>query len=240
MDPLLPPPGGFHEEAPGARTARRYAAWSLGFGLVSALPGAFSGMGLGLTLRGLLLTLAAVLGAWICGILAWADSRRAKVHHTRSPETWVPLRRGRTLVALGLAASLVMPLVPVVLAALPGIALRKRIRHADLMERHQQELGDRARAMRDRFRDGEGRVKLEELAQALIQEAGPQPDPYRGKPAPLKWAPRPLAPGQWTLCRGYESRDPATGKPAPTLFIRAGLVEPSGVPRERTWIVRLE
>lgn len=236
MEPLLPPPGGFHEEAPGARTARRYAAWSLGFGLVSVFPGSVWGR----SPRGLLLTLAAVLGAWICGTLAWADSRRAKVHHARSPEAWVPLRRGRAFVALGLAASLVMPLVPMVLTALPGIALRKRIRHAELMERHQQELGDRARAMRDRFRDGEGRVKLEELAQALIQEAGPQPDPYGGKPGPLKWAPRPLAPGQWTLCRGYESRDPATGKPAPTLFIRAGLVEPSGVPRERTWIVRME
>jgi hypothetical protein len=218
MEPLAPPPSAFPEEAPGAHASRR-------LGLASIVAAC--------TLFGFSIAL-------VLGILGLVKASQAREAHSSEPDRYLPLRTGGGLAATGLVLAFLLPLFGAGLWAWPQIARTRRQAEAQRLLELQQNLGDRARAMRWRFKDERGLVNIEALAKALIAEAGPQWDPYNRRQAPILWVNHPKAFGQFALSEGYVTKDPATKRDVPTMFIRIALRDAVGKPDERTWIVGLD
>lgn len=215
-------PSTLPEEAPGASASRRLGTWTLVLGL-----------------GGLILSFLATLAALITGTLALVEARRARVHHGRAPGAYLPLHTGRGLAILGLVMAFLMPPLSTALILWPRWMAARRASQIRALEATQRRLGEHARDLRPAFRDASGRVDVPALLQRLVAQEGPQPNPY-GAPSPLRLVNHPTTLGQFAVSEGYETFDPASRRPAPTIFIRIGVLDAADRPRELTWVVRLE
>lgn len=214
---------GFPEEAPGARASRTMATWCFVLGVGSFL----------LSALGTILTI-------VFGTLALVEARRAKAFRARFRDRYLPLKTGSGLAIVGLVCGFVLPVASSLLVMWPRLMLMRRTEQAQAMETTQKGLGERARNMRERFRGSDGLVNVPTLAQALIQEAGPQPNPYKGKRYPLQWAEHVAEPGLFAFSKGYSTFDRTTQRYVPTLFIRGQVLDSKDRPKETTWVVRLD